>query len=257
MRDSAWKDVLNRNQHDNLPLLSGSLFAIMVLTTVRDFMLAQESQTTWMYFAEYLTLSLSLLIWVSAVVKLIPVRYSQLALTICILCIGFKTGLGVLIWSATGPGNLALTMFGAGLVLLSTPLVLLAQLATFAWWLFAAILIMEQRAIFSVAALGLVGGGLGIVVLRRRLAMLQEIVELRSRVENLESILPMCSGCKKTRDNEGKWVSVEEHIETNEEGTVISHGLCPDCKESMYGDQLRKEQLIAQNSSPNHPRQLS
>lgn len=60
-----------------------------------------------------------------------------------------------------------------------------------------------------------------------------ELNQALSRVKELQSILPMCAGCKKIRDEEGCWHGVEEYIRDNTNAKV-SHGLCPDCRISTY-----------------------
>jgi PAS domain S-box-containing protein len=56
-----------------------------------------------------------------------------------------------------------------------------------------------------------------------------------AEVEQLRSLLPICSGCKAIRDDHGYWNQLEsyisEHFETN-----FSHGLCPACAEKLYPD---------------------
>jgi len=66
-----------------------------------------------------------------------------------------------------------------------------------------------------------------------------------ARVQHLEGLLPVCSGCKKIRIDSSdaepdRWVSMEDYIQT--ETTVqISHGLCPDCAMRLYGRSLDSE----------------
>ncbi len=236
MEKSVWKAILNRSQHEQLPLVTGCLFAIMVLLTLRDILNLGESESTWIYFMEYLTLTLSLLIWVASVVKLIPVNQAQNAVVVTLLCIALKAGASVLVWNATGPANVALTVFGAGLVLLSVPHLIFIQLFTLGFWLFAALMNLTSAQYLPIVAIALTGAVLGVVIQNRRLATIREIFELKHRVESLESILPMCAGCKKAKSEDGHWVSIESYIESHEENTVVTHGLCPDCKEANYGD---------------------
>lgn len=51
----------------------------------------------------------------------------------------------------------------------------------------------------------------------------------------LRDILPICSGCKRIRDENQRWwpldVYVERHTRSN-----FSHTICPDCREVIYGD---------------------
>ncbi|MEW6542747.1 MAG: hypothetical protein AB1411_03955 [Nitrospirota bacterium] len=57
-------------------------------------------------------------------------------------------------------------------------------------------------------------------------SMLHERV--RGRLLALESLLPLCSSCKKVRDDRGYWKQLELYLEEHS-GTQFSRGLCPDC----------------------------
>ena len=46
------------------------------------------------------------------------------------------------------------------------------------------------------------------------------------------TLLPICSVCKKIRDN-GKWLDVEDYMKTHC-GVAFSHSLCPNCLETHY-----------------------
>ena len=54
-----------------------------------------------------------------------------------------------------------------------------------------------------------------------------------SQVKRLSGLLPICAGCKKIRDDEGYWHSVEAYIANHSEA-VFSHGLCADCMPKFY-----------------------
>ncbi len=55
-------------------------------------------------------------------------------------------------------------------------------------------------------------------------------------VKQLQGMLPICSGCKKIRDDTGYWNLLESYIEDHSEAS-FSHGMCPDCEEELYGDE--------------------
>ncbi len=61
-------------------------------------------------------------------------------------------------------------------------------------------------------------------------------------IDSLESILPICTKCKKIREpnaqpqKQGSWTAMEAYIE-NRSASKFSHSLCPACKEELYGDQ--------------------
>lgn len=61
-----------------------------------------------------------------------------------------------------------------------------------------------------------------------RLHVAERILGLRRHVRQLEGILPICSYCKKIRDEQNTWHSVERYV-TERTKTLFSHGICPDC----------------------------
>ena len=75
-------------------------------------------------------------------------------------------------------------------------------------------------------------------VLRVEKAMLHETYELQkalSEVKTLRGFLPICSSCKKIRDDKGYWNKIEAYIHNHTEAQ-LSHGICPDCAEKLYPD---------------------
>ena len=57
--------------------------------------------------------------------------------------------------------------------------------------------------------------------------------ELARRVNLLEGILPICSLCKKIRDEHENWQPVEVYV-SNRSAALFSHSLCPDCLKRDY-----------------------
>lgn len=55
----------------------------------------------------------------------------------------------------------------------------------------------------------------------------------------LQGLLPICLTCKKIRNDEGYWTSVETYIRDHTEAE-FSHGFCPDCA-TRYAEEQRKE----------------
>jgi hypothetical protein len=49
-----------------------------------------------------------------------------------------------------------------------------------------------------------------------------------SKVKQLEGIIPICSYCKKIRDDEKSWHQLEQYISSHSEAK-FSHGICPEC----------------------------
>ena len=56
-------------------------------------------------------------------------------------------------------------------------------------------------------------------------------------IKFLEGFIPICSFCKKIRDND-TWKSLEEYVGDHSEA-LFSHGLCPECSEKHYGKYIK------------------
>lgn len=57
----------------------------------------------------------------------------------------------------------------------------------------------------------------------------------QAEIQSLHGILPICSSCKKIRDDKGYWNQIETYIKQRSEAH-FSHGLCPDCMRQTYPD---------------------
>jgi sigma-B regulation protein RsbU (phosphoserine phosphatase) len=78
----------------------------------------------------------------------------------------------------------------------------------------------------------------------------RKLEEALTRVKQLQGLLPICSYCKKVRDDGNYWRQVEEYISANSEAQ-FSHGICPDCFETIVEPELR--QLAAEEASSPRP----
>lgn len=61
----------------------------------------------------------------------------------------------------------------------------------------------------------------------------QELQEALEEIKTLRGIIPICSYCKKIRDNKGYWNQVEEYI-SHHTAAEFSHGMCPECEKKIY-----------------------
>ncbi len=55
-----------------------------------------------------------------------------------------------------------------------------------------------------------------------------------AEIKILKGVVPICSNCKKIRDDEGYWNLLESYIEKYSEAS-FSHSMCPDCTDEFYG----------------------
>ena len=63
--------------------------------------------------------------------------------------------------------------------------------------------------------------------------LIRELEEALGRVKTLTGLLPMCSWCKKVRDDHGYWQAVEAYIHEHS-NVEVTHGICPECKTSFF-----------------------
>ena len=57
---------------------------------------------------------------------------------------------------------------------------------------------------------------------------LQEKIRAEKEIATLQGLLPMCSWCRKVRDDESFWHNVDDYLAHHSE-LRFSHGVCPDC----------------------------
>ena len=69
----------------------------------------------------------------------------------------------------------------------------------------------------------------------------QELKQAMDNVKVLRGLLPICASCKKIRDDSGSWKVIEGYISDHSEAE-FSHGICPDCQQTLYPEIYRRLQ---------------
>jgi DNA-binding NarL/FixJ family response regulator len=64
---------------------------------------------------------------------------------------------------------------------------------------------------------------------------LAELQAALAEVKTLSGLIPICSNCKKVRDDRGYWDQVESYIGARTKAS-FTHGICPDCAKRIYPD---------------------
>jgi phosphoserine phosphatase RsbU/P len=72
-----------------------------------------------------------------------------------------------------------------------------------------------------------------------RLHVAERILRYTTRVRQLEQLLPICSYCKKVRDDRNYWQQIESYIEQRT-GSEFSHSVCPDCYQRIVLPDLQR-----------------
>jgi len=92
---------------------------------------------------------------------------------------------------------------------------------------------------------------------KRLIAQLEEAL---SKVKTLSGLLPICSACKKIRDDQGYWSQVEGYIQEHTDAR-FTHSYCPECARSISrnwrGASPTPNEDINQHTAPGSGRHLA
>lgn len=72
---------------------------------------------------------------------------------------------------------------------------------------------------------------------KEREELVADLRNALATIKTLEGILPICSCCKKIRDDEGDWNHIESYISKHTDAT-FTHSLCMDCARKLYPEQF-------------------
>lgn len=73
---------------------------------------------------------------------------------------------------------------------------------------------------------------------RQTLKDKEALSQALTEIKMLRGILPVCSFCKKIRDENGEWRTMENYISSHSEAE-FSHGCCTDCFQKHYGEYVK------------------
>lgn len=71
-------------------------------------------------------------------------------------------------------------------------------------------------------------------LIRKLSETLAEKERLIKEIKVLQGLLPICSGCKRIRDENNRWWPLDAYIQEKTE-VNLTHTICPDCNEVFYG----------------------
>lgn len=70
---------------------------------------------------------------------------------------------------------------------------------------------------------------------QEREELILKLKDALGKIKTLRGLLPICSFCKKIRDDHGYWKQIEEYV-TAHADVNFSHSICPECAHSHYPD---------------------
>jgi PAS domain S-box-containing protein len=69
--------------------------------------------------------------------------------------------------------------------------------------------------------------------------LIKELQDALAEVRTLREFLPICSYCRKVRDDQNYWSQIDSYI-SEHTSTKFSHGICPDCYEKTVKPELNE-----------------
>lgn len=79
-----------------------------------------------------------------------------------------------------------------------------------------------------------------------RVSAIRDMTEQKkaeAEIKTLRGILPICSSCKKIRDDKGYWNQIEGYIRSRSEAE-FSHSICPECAKEIYPNFVKKRDKL-------------
>jgi hypothetical protein len=83
--------------------------------------------------------------------------------------------------------------------------------------------------------------------------LVKELTESMAKVKTLSGLIPICSSCKKIRNDQGYWTQLETYLKEHSTAE-FSHGLCIDCVRTLYPEiSCEVEAHVVQKSTSPEP----
>jgi DNA-binding response OmpR family regulator len=70
--------------------------------------------------------------------------------------------------------------------------------------------------------------------------LISELQKALAEIRTLKGLIPICSCCKKIRDDKGYWNQLEIYISEHTDA-VFTHAICPNCAERLYPEYCGKD----------------
>jgi len=100
---------------------------------------------------------------------------------------------------------------------------------------------LKAISLSAAIAIGVILAGVAIFfkltdpILKQLQTTVGQLEKALSEVRTLKGIVPICSFCKKVRNDKGYWDQVEVYVRNHTEAD-FSHSICPDCLAQHYPD---------------------
>jgi CheY-like chemotaxis protein len=71
----------------------------------------------------------------------------------------------------------------------------------------------------------------------QREELIKELQEAMSKIKTLSGLIPICAWCKKIRDDQGYWQTVEQYVKEHSQAE-FTHGMCPECQKKYLPEDV-------------------
>lgn len=248
--EAELRTLADRTQAEQMPIVSAAMLALVFIYYARNVIRFGADMPVWNYIIGATLLLATAAILILANLNRIPEKYSQAVGVTLLMMHGIATYSNLVLGSTTGIYASAFTVLALSMCVLSMQHFQLTLFIYLLGWLAAVNIGQEPAEWMPTLLLLVIVSGVSYLALRFRLRALMRYLILESRVQELEAYLPMCASCNNIREKSGRWVSLEAYMETNQ-GKKISHGVCPSCKDDIYGDYLAKRKQKRQREEGN------
>lgn len=68
--------------------------------------------------------------------------------------------------------------------------------------------------------------------------LILQLQDALAKIKTLKGMVPICSSCKKIRNDRGFWEQMEAYV-SEHTGAEFSHGICPECAKKIYPEHYR------------------
>lgn len=82
-----------------------------------------------------------------------------------------------------------------------------------------------------------------------RLRVAERILGYTQQVRQLEQMMPICTYCKKVRDDQNYWQQIESYV-SERTGSDFSHSVCPDCYQRVVIPEIEELKARPKPSAP-------
>lgn len=87
----------------------------------------------------------------------------------------------------------------------------------------------------TAVSIGIIFIAVGLIIINAQ-RLEKDLIKADREINTLSGLLPICSKCKKIRDDQGYWNDLESYLEKHSDAS-FSHSLCRECSDNLYGNE--------------------